>query len=392
MEQARRHYGLDWLRIGAFGLLILYHIGMYFSEWPWIVKTQHPVHWLAYPMLALTPWRLDLLFFVSGYASRMMLGREGDPLAFTKTRSLRLLLPLAFAWAVLLPPEMWVRVAEAGQDGESLGRFWLFHYYRIGRVGGVDLPSVEHLWFVSYLWAYTMLLCAGLLLIGPATRARIARGVTALGEGPRLLWMPIALLIVFRWALMFVVPDHNGLFTDWTGHLHYPPLFLAGFALASTPALWSAVGRLWRAAGLVALICYVVIAGVEWCYPGDLVPPHLVMMAERAARAAMGWSMILLLLEVATRWLNRDHKWRKPLSEAIFPAYIAHHVPIVLIGWWLAPMALPHMTEFAILLAGTIAACLLFLWIGRRAGPFALLFGLKPGLARPGRSARALAT
>lgn len=25
-----RHYGMDWLRIGAFALLILYHIGMYF--------------------------------------------------------------------------------------------------------------------------------------------------------------------------------------------------------------------------------------------------------------------------------------------------------------------------------------------------------------------------
>jgi len=28
-----RHYGMDWLRIGAFALLILYHIGMYFVPW-----------------------------------------------------------------------------------------------------------------------------------------------------------------------------------------------------------------------------------------------------------------------------------------------------------------------------------------------------------------------
>lgn len=28
-----RHYGLDWLRIGAFALLILFHIGMYFVSW-----------------------------------------------------------------------------------------------------------------------------------------------------------------------------------------------------------------------------------------------------------------------------------------------------------------------------------------------------------------------
>ena len=31
-----RQYGLDWLRIGAFGLQILYHIGMFFVPWGWL--------------------------------------------------------------------------------------------------------------------------------------------------------------------------------------------------------------------------------------------------------------------------------------------------------------------------------------------------------------------
>ena len=34
-----RHFGLDWLRIGAFGLLILYHVGMVFAPWDWVVKS-----------------------------------------------------------------------------------------------------------------------------------------------------------------------------------------------------------------------------------------------------------------------------------------------------------------------------------------------------------------
>ena len=40
---AGRHYGMDWLRIGAFALLILYHIGMYFVPWDWHVKIAQPV-------------------------------------------------------------------------------------------------------------------------------------------------------------------------------------------------------------------------------------------------------------------------------------------------------------------------------------------------------------
>ena len=33
-----RHFGMDWLRIGAFALLILYHIGMVFVPWNFHVK------------------------------------------------------------------------------------------------------------------------------------------------------------------------------------------------------------------------------------------------------------------------------------------------------------------------------------------------------------------
>ena len=60
-----RHYGLDWLRIGAFGLLILYHIGMVFVPWGFHAKTAQPLPWVVVPMLAINSWRLLLLFVVS---------------------------------------------------------------------------------------------------------------------------------------------------------------------------------------------------------------------------------------------------------------------------------------------------------------------------------------
>ena len=66
VEAHARHYGLDWLRIGAFGLLILYHIGMFFVPWDWHVKTARPMDWVAIPMLLTNSWRLVLLFVVSG--------------------------------------------------------------------------------------------------------------------------------------------------------------------------------------------------------------------------------------------------------------------------------------------------------------------------------------
>lgn len=36
-----RRYDLDWLRVIAFGLLIFYHVGMYYVTWGWHVKSPY---------------------------------------------------------------------------------------------------------------------------------------------------------------------------------------------------------------------------------------------------------------------------------------------------------------------------------------------------------------
>lgn len=67
-----RRPDLDWIRVGTFFLLILYHVGMFYVPWDWHVKSPRPVEWLE-PLMQLTnPWRLTLLFLVSGAATRFM--------------------------------------------------------------------------------------------------------------------------------------------------------------------------------------------------------------------------------------------------------------------------------------------------------------------------------
>ena len=104
-----RHYGLDWLRIGAFGLLIFYHIGMVFVPWDYHVKLAAD-DWVVVPMLATNAWRLMLLFVVSGYASRALMIRSDGLAAFARNRSVRLLVPLAFGIAVIVPPQVWAYI------------------------------------------------------------------------------------------------------------------------------------------------------------------------------------------------------------------------------------------------------------------------------------------
>src|ERR1700741_3086218 len=88
-----RRVDLDWIRIGAFGLLILYHVGMVYVPWDFHVKSTPAGKPLEAVMLALNPWRLALLFLVSGAATRFMAQKLAAG-TLARRRGTRLLLPL----------------------------------------------------------------------------------------------------------------------------------------------------------------------------------------------------------------------------------------------------------------------------------------------------------
>ena len=380
MTPQRRHYGLDWLRIGAFGLLIVYHVAMVFSTWDWVIKSPVTYHQLTAPMALLTPWRLPLLFAVSGFASRKLFAKSGDVRAFTESRNRRLLIPWGFAMIALIPPEMWVRVREQGYPG-SLLHYWLTDYWSVTTVYGHAFPSWEHLWFVVYLWAYTMVLAA--LLIVPGWNAeRLTRAADRLARGGRLLWAPIVALVLLKVSVMFVLPEKQGLFTDWNAHFAYFPIFLFGFALGGDSRLWPTIARLQWPAAAVALVSGIIVVCIELAYEGHNVPPHATMMLDRAARLAMAWSMMLVLFQLATRFLNHDHKWRATLAEAVFPLYIAHHPAIIVLAWYTLPLHLNPFVEFALILTGTFSFAVSFYLIGREIDWLRPLIGLSPRSVR----------
>ncbi|MGZ8283517.1 MAG: acyltransferase family protein, partial [Allosphingosinicella sp.] len=296
--------------------------------------------------------------------SYALLVKSGGLFPFLRARSTRLLLPLAFGLLVLVPPQSWV--AMVGNHGyrEGLGHFWLVDWLRFGPLLGVTLPRTEHLWFIAYLWTYTAALCLVLLAAPPAWRARAGALAAFLLARPRLLILPLAGLLLLRVVLLFTVPETKGVLHDWTSDLTYLPIFLFGFALAATPSLWPAILRLRRPAIAAAAVSLLVLVAVELGWPGER--PHLAQAADRDASLLMAWSMVVLLLGVAHQWLRSDHRWRRPLSEAIFPVYLVHQTIIVLVGWRLRDSGLDALPAFLILAAATVAGGWAFYAIGRR--------------------------
>lgn len=383
-----RHYGLDWLRVGAFGLLILYHLCMAFVTGDWLVKLAR-IEWLAYPMLFVAPWRLGVLFIIAGFASRALLAKLGSAEAFAWQRTRRLILPLLFAMALIVPPQIWINLQLNHGYAGSYAHFLAHDAFGFGAYDGVTLPGWEHLWFVFYLWLYTMLLVAGAAIVPASLKAGLGGAFARLAGGQRLLWLPLLYFVPARVAITFTTGETSGLFNNWLSDAVYLPCFLFGFGLAGTPALWAGIGRVWKAALALALASYAILVTIETAYPADLTPPHLVMALDRAALAAMMWGMALVMLRLADTVLNRDHRWRARLSEAVFPFYIIHQTIIVVCAWWLLPARLPAGLAFLILLGATAAGCWLFYQAGRALPALRPLIGLAPA-PRYGRRGAAI--
>jgi len=369
-----RHYGLDWLRIAAFGILIFYHVGMVFVPWPFHAKLARE-DWVAPVMMLANSWRLALLFLVAGYASRALLSRGAGAGAFVGSRSRRLLIPLVFGMIVVNPPQPWVElVTQHGYDA-GFWRFWTGDYFGFQMIAGIAMPTWQHLWFVLYLWAYSMLLA---LVAGVGARAGPAaqRGFDRLFGGWGAVVLPMGWLVLVSAVLFPGARETHALFDDGVAHASYLPMFLWGFALAGSRTVLPWLQRRWVPLLVVAVMAYAVVAGIERTWPRSRAPyPYGLIYA--AMRGVQGWATIAALLGIASRYWNRDHRWRSVLTEAVFPFYIVHQTIIVVGAYCLMGLELPGWLEFAILVAATAAGCWLFYLGGRQVGWLRPLIGLR---------------
>ncbi|MCW4455151.1 acyltransferase family protein [Flavobacterium sp. MXW15] len=385
----QRRHDLDWVRVCAFGLLVLYHVGMYYVSWDWHVKSPQAGPALEPFMMLSSPWRLSLLFLVSGVATAFLLGKAersaqaaGGRVRFLGGRSWRLLVPLVFGMLVIVPPQSYYQVVEQLPGGYHDGYLAFYGRYLsaysgfCGEDGGcLALPTWNHLWFVAYLWVYTVTLWLLWKLARPVLEATgIGLGKALSGWGV-LLW-PAALLALARMLLIGRFGSTHALVDDWYNHVQYFGVFALGFLIARTTTVWEAIERrrwlalaLWLAswAGIVAYFAHYV----------EIAPPSWLRMAMRAAWGLNQWCAIVAVLGFARRFAPGDSPALRYLVPAVFPVYILHQTLIVVVAHHLKPLAIPPLLEGPLLVLLTFGLCFALYEAIRRIPVLRPLFGLK---------------
>lgn len=378
-----RRHDLDWVRVCAFGLLVLYHVGMYYVSWDWHVKSPGAGPGLEPLMLLTSPWRLSLLFLVSGAASAFLLGRR--PEGFLGERSRRLLVPLLFGMAVIVVPQAYYEVVEKLPGGYHDG-FLAFYGRYLAADGsfcrGDDclvLPTWNHLWFLPYLWVYTVVAWLGLRL--PAGfRARVHARLVQVLAGACALVAPMIVLITARLLLVGRFESTHALVDDWYNHAQYFVVFALGFALARTEQFWAALER-WRWVALaIAVPSYAFIAWYFWASGyGEARPaPELLRMVQRVAWGANQWASIVAILGFAARLRHADGPVLRYLVPAVLPVYILHQTVIVVLAHNMKPLWIAPLIEGPLLVALTFAISFAGYELIRRSRWMRPLFGLKP--------------
>jgi len=380
-QGANRLYFLDWVRIIAFFILIFYHVGMYYVTWDWHVKSPYASDTPEAYMMLSSPWRLGLLFFISGVASSFILARLQVG-AFLKQRTGRLLVPLVFGMLVVVPIQPYCEVIEklhyTGSFVDFMRLYVSGYHGFCDAKGCLDLPTWNHLWFVAYLWVYT--LAYGLLVLLAGRRmdtwpGALARTLT----GWKLVALPVALLLLARVALFPSFPQTHALVNDWYNHVLYFGLFLCGALLARQAPAWQAMdGLRWPALGL-ALLAWATMM-VLFSLPSSWwEAPHGPLMTAfaRLCYCTAQWCPVIAACGFAHRHLNFDSPRRQYLTQAVFPVYILHQSLIVALAHFIKPAAMPAGREAIVLIVATLVLCFGGYEIIRRVPLLRSCFGLR---------------
>jgi surface polysaccharide O-acyltransferase-like enzyme len=377
---ASRLYFLDWIRIFAFFVLIFFHTGMYYVSWGWHVKSPDASTAIEPLMMLSSPWRLGLLFMISGVASAHMLGkiRIGT---FLGQRSWKLLVPLIFGMLVIVPPQSYFEVVEkAGYQGSyfEFMKLYITGYHGFCRDHDcLRLPTWNHLWFVTYLWIYTLVLGALAWIAGPRLQSWSDK-VGKLLTGWKIIVLPVAVLAAARFALADAYPANHAVAGDWYNHAMYGFMFMLGVVLARQTAFWQRIEDIrWTSLGLWLAAWAVIVAYSS--LPEALAASPEVQAWRPVLRAiyAMGqWVPILTVCGFGHRHLRGDSAKRRYLTQAVFPVYILHQTLIVTMAHWLKPVKLAAPLEGAMLIVLTFAISFGAFEIIRRVALLRPLFGL----------------
>ncbi len=347
MTTERRH-DIDWLRVIAIGLLLIYHIAIIFQPWALFIgfiRSDESLEGLWKPMTMLNVWRIPLLFYVSGMGLYFALKKRNWKQLLVE-RSKRILLPFIFGIIAITPLHMYIF--------QEYYKMPLSYY-----------PHMGHLWFLGNIFAYVLFLLPLFFYLKKHDNGKFRNAISkvmsyAIG--------PLSISVFFMLEVGIVKPQLFEMYArTWHGFFIGFLAFFFGFLFVySGKVFWQTVLK-WR-------WLYIGIAGILYAirlFVFETITPGYLMAIESNC-----W--IFGVFGFSYKYLNKPSNILSYLSQAAYPVYIIHMFVLYLGAMFILPLQIPIMLKFIGIVAFTGLVCyLIYEFIIRRVNFLRPLFGLK---------------
>ena len=396
----QRRLDIDWLRIFATYMLFVFHGSMMFSPAPFFHIRNDEVSMVMVVISGfISLWHMPLFFLLAGWSVFGSIAGRGAG-GFVGERFRKLAIPLV-AGSITIGPVLKYFELAGGLDLNHLGlrvRADLQDSFHSVIPSGFDvapafsesffefLPTFftdplrftwGHLWFIAYLFVFSVVLAPLFLLVVRARRNPESVATT-------WVYVPLIPLIAAQVFLRPYWPGLQNLYNDWANVAFYGTFFFLGFLLARFPAYETALHREARRAASIALatmlLLLLAVVGVLKSEPVIL-----------AGTAVAGWCAVVAILGFAhVKWNHENALFRYP-RESAFPVYIFHQPALVLIGYVVIHTELGIAAKYILTLAVAVPATLAFYhFVLRRSRTLGFLYGLKPVTSSPTQASSVL--
>jgi glucans biosynthesis protein C len=348
MPTINRRYDIDWLRVIAIGLLLVYHIAIGFQSWGILlgfITNDKPWESLWIPMTMLNVWRIPLLFFVSGMGVYFAIQNRNWK-QLLKERVGRIFIPFVFGIFAIVPVSTYV---------------WQCYYHQELKY----TPNPGHLWFLGNIFVYVVILLPVFFYLKRNEAGRMVTWIKKCLGNPLGLLLVIASFIV---EVLLVDPNLYELYAmTWHGFFLGLLAFFFGFLFVlSGSSFWNMILK-WR---------WLFFAAAATLYTWRLLQPQMSVPNFQLAMESNFW--IFSVFAFGYRYLNRSGKALRYLSQAAYPVYIIHMIFLFLASLLIFPLDIEVNLKFILVLVFTVTGCFTFYeFVVRRVSIIRPLFGLK---------------
>ncbi|HOI29473.1 MAG TPA: acyltransferase family protein [Melioribacteraceae bacterium] len=385
MDIKERRYDIDWLRVIAFYLLILYHVGMIFVPWDFHIKNNTTAEWFETWMAFLSQWRLPLLFLISGMVVYYSLGKRTGG-SFLLERTKRLFVPLLFGMLIIVPPQIYFERISNGVHFASYWDFWKTVFNFVPYPLGGSL-SWHHLWYVLYVLFYSIIALPLFLYLKNNRSESLRNGLSNfVKRHPNSIYLIIIPLFLIGITLARRFPTTHGFFDDWYNHSISFTLFVYGFFISAIDGLSEAITAKRKQSLILALVPSLFLILFVW-------GPTFEIFNDRTEEFAfiyriLKWILIPYWLFTFIGYgrilLNKSSSVLTYANESVYPLYILHQTVMIFFGYYIIQWNWGIMPKFILLVFLTFGGSfMIYELLIKRSRILRLLFGMKPAVAKP---------